>query len=72
MAKYMFSKEAGLLCRVTYKNKYEVINGLWKGTRNGDELTVDAYPDRKLKVTDWEEVDPSKWPRDKQEQWYFR
>ena len=72
MAKYMFSKSAKLLCRVTYKNKYEVVNGSWMGTRKGDELTVDAYPDRKLTVTDWIEVDPTKWPRAKQEQWYFR
>ena len=45
MAIYMFSKDAGLLCRVTYKNKYEVVNGQWMGTRKGDVLTVDYYPD---------------------------
>lgn len=72
MAKYMLSKSAGLLCRVTYKNKYEVVNGGWMGTRKDDILTVDFYPDRKITITDWEEVDPSTWSKEKQYRWYYR
>lgn len=72
MAKYMQSKSANLLCQVSGKDedKYRVINGGWEGVRNGDELTI-VRTGRVTTITDWVEVDPTKWPRAKQEQWYF-
>ena len=73
MAKYMFTNgcNTGLLCRVESENKYWVINGAWSGTRNGDEFTVDITG-TVFTITDWVEVDPTTWTREKQHQCYFR
>lgn len=61
---YMFSKEANLLCVIENKTgKYYVCNGLWYGIREGDNFTVEQYPDRILKITDWKQYDYSKCPK---------
>lgn len=70
MAKHMFSESAGLLCRVS-GNKYEVINGGWTGTRHLDNFKIPGQKEVRI-ISDWIEVDPPKWTREKQRQWYFR
>lgn len=70
MAKYMFSESANLLCKVS-GNKYEVINGGWTGTRDGDNFKIPGQKDKTI-IPDWVEVDPTTWTREKQYQWYFR
>ena len=70
MAKYMFSESARLLCKTSGK-RYEVLNGAWTGTRDGDKFKIPGIPEHKI-ITDWTEVDPTKWSLDKQHQWYFR
>lgn len=72
MAKYVFSESANLLCRVTYKYKYEVINGAWDGTYKDGILTVDNYPEYKIEINDWVDIDPEAMSREWQEQWYYR
>ena len=69
--RYVFSEKAGLLCRVRYKYKYEVINGAWDGTFKDGILTVDEYPDRKISVDDWIEIDPESMSKDWQYSWYY-
>ena len=75
MAKYMFSEVAGLLCRVTYKYKYWVVNGASHGTRKGDDFIAHTpigdrpYPSGK--ITDWVEVYPRYWSLEWQKAWYY-
>lgn len=69
--RYVFSEKAGLLCRVTYKTKYRVINGDWTGTFKDGVLTVDAFPETKIQVDDWVDVDPASMPEEWQKAWSF-
>lgn len=69
--RYVFSEKAGLLCRVTYKTKYRVINGAWTGTFKDGALKVDDFPETKIKVDDWIDVDPASMPEEWQKAWSF-
>lgn len=74
MSRYMFSKAAGLLCAVEEDGSYWVLNGAWKGIREGDNFKV-MYGDSVRKeciIKDWKEVDPDTWSVTKQEAWYYR
>ena len=73
MARYMFSESAGLLCYAV-GNKYEVLNGCWEGTRDGDKFTVhNRYPaDRVVEIKDWVEVYPRYWSPEWQREWYYK
>lgn len=70
--KYMFSEGAGLLCRVTYKNKYSVLNGAWDGKRDGDKFYIEGDKENFLIIKDWKEIDPDSMSLDWQYEWYYR
>jgi hypothetical protein len=67
--KYMHSIAAGLLCLAT-GNSYYVLNGGWEGRREGDRFRIPGIVNPAL-ITDWQEVDPSTWPEEKQRGWYY-
>lgn len=61
---YMFSESANLLCVVERSTgKYYVCNGAWYGIREGDMFTIEQYPDRILKITDWKEYEYKNCPK---------
>lgn len=61
---YIFSKSANLLCVIENSTgKYYVCNGAWYGIREGDNFTVEQYPDIVLTITDWKEFEYSKCPK---------
>lgn len=70
----MFSKQAGLACKILGDGTYWVYNGEWGGVRDGNEFLIDCEgitDDDLIVITDWQELRMGNFTPEERKHWYL-